>query len=125
MLAGVKHLDLGPIRAAGLRMMGIGGACLLVGLVLLVVAERSDQAISYAEVGRHGRGAAYLAGLPATIGYVLSVQGLYRFASGRGPGADSNAPLALVGRGLLWALAVAVFFAGAYVLVILLRRASA
>lgn len=119
-------VDLGPIRKAGLRMMGLGAFFLVVGLVLLVVTEQhGGSPISHAEVGRHGRGAAWLAGMPATIGYVLGVQGLYRFASGRGPGADSDSPLALLGRGLLWALAVAVFFVGAYVLVHLLRRGGA
>jgi len=122
----VTLVDLGPIRRAGLRMIGLGAFFLVVGLVLLVVTEQhGGQAISHAEVGRHGRGAAWLAGLPATIGYVLGVQGVYRFATGRGPGADSTAPLALIGRALLWAVAVAIFFGGAYAIVHLLRRGNA
>lgn len=109
-------------RKAGLRLLGYGLAFLVAGLVILVVSNRATGgAVTHPKISRDGEGASMLAGLPGTIGYLLCTLGVYRLATGRGPGHASKHPLAIVARVVFGVVAVAIFFAGAYVIVMRLR----
>ena len=76
-------------RRAGLRLALAGGAALAAGVLLIVFVDaQTDRALSYPEIGaRPSFGVQLLAGLPATIGYVIGALGLYRFFTNRAPGA--------------------------------------
>ena len=109
-------------REAGWKLIVFGASLLAVGLVFLVIVERqTGGAVTHAEIDRRGPSVPLLAGLPATIGYMLCVVGTYRAATGRGPGHERKDPLAIVARAVFGVLVVALFFAGAFVITIRLR----
>ncbi|MBI2394190.1 MAG: hypothetical protein HYV09_31760 [Deltaproteobacteria bacterium] len=112
-------------RRAGARLL-IGGVALLVaGLIILVVADqRTGGAVTHPDISAEGRRASFLAGFPATLGYVLAALGVYKLLAGRGPGHASKSKLVLVGRALFGILAAAVFFAGAFWIVMAIRDPS-
>jgi hypothetical protein len=110
-------------RRAGLRLALAGAATLALGLFLLVFVDRvTDRALSYPEIGsKPALGVQFIAGLPATIGYVLSALGLYRFLTNRAPGEESQTTVAVATRAVLGVVLVIVFFAGAFATTMLMR----
>jgi hypothetical protein len=109
-------------RKAGARMLGIGLAFLVAGLVLVVLSDwKTGGAVTHPEIAREGRGISLLAGAPATIGFVVGALGVYRLLSGRGPGHASKHPLAIAARILFGIAATAVFFVGAFLIVMRIR----
>lgn len=109
-------------RRAGLRLLGGGAAFLVAGLIILIVADqRTGGAVTHPEISTQGRGISFVAGLPATIGYVLGALGFYRLLEGRG---DPDKMLHLVGRAVFAVLATALFFVGAFWIVMLVRDPS-
>lgn len=113
-------------RRAGLRMLLTGAAFLVAGLIILVTSDaRTGGAVTHPEISRGGRGLSFLAGLPATIAYVLGAVGIYRLLTGRGPGHASRSPLVIGFRVLFTVLAAAVFFFAAFYIVMAVRDPSA
>jgi hypothetical protein len=109
-------------RKAGMRLLGYGLAFLVAGMILLVTSNReTGGAVLNPHIAREGQGISFVAGLPATLGYVLCSLGVYRLATGRGPGHASKHPLAIAARALFGLAAAGVFFAGAYFIVMALR----
>lgn len=109
-------------RKAGFRLLGYGLALVVAGLVILVVSNRATGgAVTHPKISRDGEGASMLAGLPATLGYVLCALGVYRLATGRGPGHSSKHPLAIAARFAFGLVAAAIFFGASYVIVMRLR----
>src|SRR5262249_48798800 len=83
-------------RRAGARMIGIGFAFLVAGLILVVVSDwKTGGSVTHPEIAREGHGISLLAGMPASIGYVVGAMGVYRLLSGRGPGHASKHPIAI------------------------------
>jgi hypothetical protein len=114
------------VRKAGLRLLSIGLAFLAAGLVILVVADqRTGGAVTHPEISRAGRGISFLAGFPATLGYVMSAVGVYRLLRGRGPGHASTSPIVGALRVLFIAAVALVFFVGAFYIVMTIRDPSA
>jgi hypothetical protein len=114
------------VRKAGLRLVLTGLAFLVAGLVILVVSNReTGGAVTHPEIARGGRGVSFLAGLPATIGYVVGALGIYRLLRGRGPGHASRSPIIIGLRILFTAAAAMVFFVGAFYIVMKIRDPSA
>ncbi|MGZ3416987.1 MAG: hypothetical protein ACXWUG_06285 [Polyangiales bacterium] len=109
-------------RKAGARMLAIGAGFLVVGLVLVVLSDwKTGGAVTHPEIAREGRGISLLAGAPATLGYVVGAVGVYRLLTGRGPGHASKHPLAIAARVLFGLAATAVFFVGAFLIVMKIR----
>jgi hypothetical protein len=109
-------------RRGGIRLLGAGAAFLAAGLVILVIADqRTGGGVTHPEISDAGRGLSFLAGLPATIGYVLGALGFYRLLEGRG---DSRKTVVVVGRAVFGILAAAVFFVGAFWIVMAVRDPS-
>ncbi len=113
-------------RRAGLRLALTGVVTLLLGVGLLVFIDGvTDRALSFPEIGsRPPIGIQFLAGLPATLGYVIAALGLYRFLTNRAPDADGEgkvAPMLWAARAALGLALVLVFFAGAYGITMLMR----
>jgi hypothetical protein len=107
-------------RSAGLRLALTGAATLALGLFLLVFVDRvTDRALSFPEIGsKPSLGIQFIAGLPATLGYVIAAAGLYRFLTNRAPGEPSkvikDVPVLWAVRALLGVGLVLLFFVGAY-----------
>lgn len=107
-------------RSAGLRLALTGAATLALGLFLLVFVDRvTDRALSFPEIGsKPSLGIQFLAGLPATLGYVIAALGLYRFLTNRAPGEPSHVikvvPVLWAVRAALGVGLVLLFFVGAY-----------
>lgn len=109
-------------RRAGGRLLGAGAAFLVAGLIILVISDqRTGGAVTHPEISREGRGISFVAGLPATIGYVLGALGIYRLLEGRG---DSKKTHVIVGRAIFAILAAALFFFGAFWIVMAVRDPS-
>lgn len=109
-------------RRAGGRLLGAGAFFLSVGLIILVVADqRTGGGVTHPDISRDGRGVSFLAGFPATIGYVLGALGVYRLLEGRG---DSRSTAVLVGRALFGIVATAIFFGAAFWIVMAVRDPS-
>lgn len=118
--------EIGRVRRSGVRLLLTGIAFLAAGLVILVISDqRTGGAVTHPEISRGGRGLSLLAGFPATLGYVMGALGFYRLISGRGPGHDSRSMIVIVGRAVFAVLALAVFFAGAFWIVMAVRDPSA
>jgi hypothetical protein len=109
-------------RRAGARLLGLGVAFLIAGLIVLVVADaRTEGAVGHPMIAKEGLRRAFFAGIPATLGYVLGALGVYRLLEGRGrPGST----LVMVGRVAFGLVATAVFFAGAFYVLTLVRDPS-
>jgi len=114
------------IRKGGLRLILAGLAFLVVGMIILVVSDaKTGGAVTHPEISRQGRGISFLAGFPATLGYVMGAVGVYRLIRGRGPGHASTSPI-VVGLRVLFVAAVALlFFVGAFYIVMTIRDPSA
>ncbi len=114
------------VRKAGLRLLLIGFAFLAAGLIILVVADqRTGGAVTHPEISRQGRSISFLAGFPATLGYVLGAVGVYRLLRGRGPGHASTSPVVGALRVLFIAAVLLVFFVAAFYIVMTIRDPSA
>lgn len=112
-------------RKAGVRLVLTGLAFLVAGLIILVAADtRTGGAVTHPEIARQGRGISFLAGLPATIGYVVGALGIYRLLRGRGPGHASTSPIVIGLRVLFTAAAAALFFVAAFYIVMAVRDPS-
>ena len=120
---GVTAPALPTPRRAGVRMALAGVATMLVGLALLIFVDRAtDRALSFPEIGsRPPVGVQFIAGLPATLGYVIAALGLYRFLTNRAPGEESQAKVAVAARGVLIAVLALAFFAGAFGITMIMR----
>jgi hypothetical protein len=106
-------------RSAGLRLALTGAATLALGLFLLVFVDRvTDRALSFPEIGsKPSLAIQFIAGLPATLGYVIAALGVYRFLINRAPGEPSQVkpvPALWALRAALGVGLVVLFFAGAY-----------
>jgi len=109
-------------RRAGGRMIALGLGLLIAGLIIVLVSDwKTGGSVTHPEIAREGHGISLLAGTPASIGYVVGAVGVYRFLSGRGPGHASKHPIAVAGRVLFGLVAMAVFFAGAFIIVMKIR----
>lgn len=127
---GMKHGVTAPAppspRSAGLRLALTGAATLALGLFLLVFVDRvTDRALSFPEIGsKPSLGIQFIAGLPATLGYVIGALGLYRFLTNRAPDEPSqgeSAPVMWAVRAVLGVGLVLIFFAGAYGITLWMR----
>lgn len=127
MTSRLPHLfDVSPetlaARKAGGKLIAYGLVFLAAGLFILVTSNlKTGGAVTHPEIAREGRGISLLAGFPATLGYVLCSLGVYRLLTGRGPGHASKSPVAIALRALFGILAAAIFFAGAFVIVMQIR----
>lgn len=111
---------------SGLRFLITGAAFLVVGLIILVTSDqRTGGAVTHPEISRGGRGLSFIAGFPATLGYVLGATGIYKLLRGRGPGHASDSLVVITLRAVFAVIAVAVFFAGAFFITMALRDPSA
>jgi hypothetical protein len=116
--ASVRH----EARIAGGRLLLLGGALLVVGLIVVVLSDReTGGSVLRPETAREGRGISLLAGLPATIGYVLGAVGLYRLVTGQPPDTPPRSTPWKIARALFAGIVVSVFFVGAFVIVLRLR----
>lgn len=109
-------------RRGGKRLLGFGLALEVVGLLLVFFVDReSGGGVTHATVNRTGYSIPFIAGLPGTIGYLCAALGVYRLATGRGPGNDPHTALAMITRGVFALATVALFFAGTFVIVMKMR----
>jgi hypothetical protein len=122
----VNQEEIAIHRRSGVRLLRAGFVLLVAGLIILVISDqRTGGAITHPEISRGGRGLSMLAGFPATLGYVLCALGLYRYIRGRGPGHDSQSLIVMVFRAVFAVLAAALFFVGAFWIVMAVRDPSA
>lgn len=113
-------------RRAGLRLLLTGAAFLVAGLILLVASDQhTGGMVTHPEISKGGRGLSFLVGLPASIGYTVGAFGVYRLLRGRGPGHASKSPVVVGFRIVFTVLATAVFFVGAFMIVMKVREPSA
>lgn len=118
--------DLAIHRRSGVRLFFTGLALLVIGLLVLVISNHETGGdVTHPEIARGGRGVSLLAGFPATLGYVMSALGLYRWIRGRGPGHSSQSVFVLVLRAAFVVATVALFSIGAFYIVMHVRDPAA